>query len=357
MWRPRIQFTTILALSISITGFSVQLQAQRCGKERWSVKTGTDADATNVNLGSPQNTTIAQLIALTPPSPIPVSNRFGPTEDTVFVVSATLTDYKMEGGQHGDSDYHLVLQDNQGNTMVAEIPSPDCVGDGSPLAAQIASARAEFDAQLTATSSFQSANVPVQVTGVGFFDFPHGQRGAAPNVIELHPVLDIVFNPSAAGGGSDFTLSLTPSPINLTQGGSSAATITTTMMGGGGNPSITASGAPTGISSHITPTGAGKSTLSLTASSTAPTGSFPLTITGTAGGKSHSQAVQLSVSPFSQTPGTQQWEYQVISASSEKDVVDQANKLGAQEWELVGVVKVQGSPTWRAFFKRLKNNF
>jgi len=27
------------------------------------------------------------------------------------------------------------------------------------------------------------------VTGVGFFDFWHGQRGVAPNAIELHPVL------------------------------------------------------------------------------------------------------------------------------------------------------------------------
>jgi hypothetical protein len=33
------------------------------------------------------------------------------------------------------------------------------------------------------------------VTGVGFFDFLHGQTGVAPNGIELHPVLDIVFNP------------------------------------------------------------------------------------------------------------------------------------------------------------------
>ena len=34
--------------------------------------------------------------------------------------------------------------------MVAEIPSPSCVGDGSPFAAQIASARAAFDAQFAA---------------------------------------------------------------------------------------------------------------------------------------------------------------------------------------------------------------
>src|SRR6266446_4257150 len=121
------------------------LAAQRCGVERWSVKTGTDADAQHIDLATQKNTTIAELTALPPPHPIPPSGRFGPTETTVFVVNATLTDYKFEGGSHGDSDYHLVLQDEHGNTMVAEIPSPDCVGNGSPFAAQIAGSRAAFD--------------------------------------------------------------------------------------------------------------------------------------------------------------------------------------------------------------------
>jgi hypothetical protein len=39
--------------------------------------------------------------------------------------------------------------------------------------------------------------VPVQVTGVAMFDFLHGQTGVAPNGIELHPILDIVFANSA----------------------------------------------------------------------------------------------------------------------------------------------------------------
>src|SRR5262249_11729233 len=38
-------------------------------------------------------------------------------------------------------------------------------------------------------------NIPVRVTGVAMFDFPHeGQMGAAHNYIELHPVLEIIFN-------------------------------------------------------------------------------------------------------------------------------------------------------------------
>src|SRR5215469_2795680 len=95
------------------------------------------------------------LLALAPPSPLPTDTRFAPTENTVFVVDATLTDFKVETGSTGDSDYHLVLEDDQGNTMVAEIPSPSCVGAASPFANQIAKARSEFDAQFTATSSFQ----------------------------------------------------------------------------------------------------------------------------------------------------------------------------------------------------------
>ena len=33
----------------------------------------------------------------------------------------------------------------------------------------------------------------VRITGVGFFDYLHGQRGVAPNGIELHPVLGVEF--------------------------------------------------------------------------------------------------------------------------------------------------------------------
>src|SRR5215469_16601703 len=122
------RFKIALGCALCIFCGTSQLCAQHCGTERWSVKTGMDSDAQNVNLSGPQNTTIAQLVGLTPPKPIPPSSRFAPTEETVFVVNAVLTDYKMEGGANGDSDYHLVLDDSQGHTMIAEIPFPGCVG-------------------------------------------------------------------------------------------------------------------------------------------------------------------------------------------------------------------------------------
>ena len=160
-----------------------------CGVERWSVKTGTDADAASVDLGHVVPTTIAQLTSLPKPASLPSNNRITPTETTVYSITATLTLYKHES----DADYHVVLSDGT-RTMIAESADVGCVGPGSPLASGIQSARAELDAQLMPTSSFKSANLPVTVTGVGFFDVLHGQTGVAPNGIELHPLLDVRFN-------------------------------------------------------------------------------------------------------------------------------------------------------------------
>jgi hypothetical protein len=198
----------------------------RCGVERWAVKTGTDVDAAAVDLSSTTPTDVGTLRSLQPPSPLPANSRIAPTELTVWVVTATLTVFKLET----DQDYHLVLTDASGSTMIVEIPDPACVGPGSPFASAIAQARAKFDAQLTATPQFQEVSIPVRVTGVGFFDFLHGQRGVAPNGIELHPVLDIVFN--AARGGGDFTVSASPQTVGVSAGGTATLSVTTAASSG-----------------------------------------------------------------------------------------------------------------------------
>ena len=220
------------------SAFAAQPILAQCGVERWSVKTGTDADISLVNMSSSTATTIQSLRSLTAPSTLPSNNRVQPTETTIFTLNATLTQYKLES----DSDYHLVLSDSSGNTMIVEIPSPNCVGAGSPFGTGIQSARSQFDARYNATTSFQTANIPVSVRGVGFFDFLHGQTGVAPNGIELHPILDIVFNPT-----TDFTISGSPTSMSLVQGTSGNSTITTSVSGGFNSAiSLSASGLPSG---------------------------------------------------------------------------------------------------------------
>ena len=187
---------TVLLPMTSVGTGAVRLAVSTgtCDVERWGVKTGTDPDASRVDQAHVSPTSVAYLTSLPAPKPLPANTRVAPTELTVFSVDATLTVYKLED----DSDYHTVITDNQGRTMITEFADPACVGPTSPFGSAIAQARADFDAHLSASRSFKTANVAVRITGVGFFDFLHGQTGVAPNGIELHPVLAVSFNPPTA---------------------------------------------------------------------------------------------------------------------------------------------------------------
>ncbi len=269
------------------------LLAQSCGVERWSVKTGTDADVSKVNLSSSTSNTIATMRGWPTPSTIPSNNRISPYETTVWVLNATLVEYKLED----DSDYHLVLSDSSGNTLIAEIPLPACVGSSSPFLSKITNARNEFNARYTPTGSFQTANIPVKVTGVGMFDFLHGQTGVAPNGIELHPVLDIVFNPTTT---TDFSLSVSPSSLTIASGSSGSATVSTSISGSfNSSIALSVSGLPSGASASFSPTsiaapGSGSSTLNIS-TGTAAAGTYNLTITGTGGSKTHTAPLTLTI--------------------------------------------------------------
>jgi hypothetical protein len=161
--------------------------AKTCGVERWAVKTGMDPDAAKVDQAKVLSSTVGALSAL--PAPSRPTGRVAPTETSIFSVEATLTKIKMESD---DSDYHLVLDDGQGRTMIAEIPSTDCIGT-SPFKSAIGEVRAEVFTRFHPGPSFKAVGSRVTVTGVGFFDRIHGQTGVAANGIELHPVLRIAF--------------------------------------------------------------------------------------------------------------------------------------------------------------------
>lgn len=172
-----------------------ELQAA-CGVERWSVKTGTDPQAPSVVLSTYVSSTIYNFHQSTRPSSLPSNGRVSPRETTQYRLSGTLTKYVREA----DSDYHLVIRDGSGRTMIVELPASNCVGAGSPFGPGIARARQQFDARFTATTSFKTTSTPVTIKGVGFWDYIHGQTGVAPNGIEVHPVLDITFGTAMTSG-------------------------------------------------------------------------------------------------------------------------------------------------------------
>ena len=230
----------------------LQPESDTPGSERWPVKTGQDPDRAKVgknmidgnDLGAGiVEATIEELVSLPRPPGLEDAKKDPPeftdvranvTEVTIWRLEATIIALKHEK----DGDYHLVLQGASGAEMVAEIPTPtpEFVGD-SPWLNNISQARQEVDDKLVsqlspaaftllddkfvphgaATFRSRQAAAPTlsfvtpkpgsgvtqplfstqitptaaRITGIGFFDRAHGATGAAPNVVELHPVLKV----------------------------------------------------------------------------------------------------------------------------------------------------------------------
>lgn len=178
-------------LPTTTAGEAVFKAASACGVNRWAVKTGTDVAAKQVDVRNVTKTSIEALRAFPAPSPYPKVNnsRVSTPERTAYQITGTLIGYKKEA----DGDYHLIVEDSQGRTMVIELPNAGCVGATSPWRPAISTVRGQFDGQFKATSSLKKTRRTITVTGVGFFDRLHGAGGAAPNAIELHPVLSLTF--------------------------------------------------------------------------------------------------------------------------------------------------------------------
>jgi hypothetical protein len=139
-------------------------RVRSCGVERWAVKTGIDQDAKRVNQNRITPTTIFKLRSLPRPADLPRRRRVGPVETTVWSVSAILARFKREE----DSDYHLVIQDTGGRTMIAEIPAPQCVGASSPFLPKMRYVYRVFTSRFHPTDEWHRVSVPAQIAGVGF---------------------------------------------------------------------------------------------------------------------------------------------------------------------------------------------
>ena len=207
--RPAKVFVILLAITVSMLSYpSVSAAGDACGMWhrlvivyqqvflRWSIKTASDPDASRIRL-SPVDTTVGQLRSLSAPGGLAGNTpRQEPVEFTVYRVRARLVEYHEEG----DQDFHVVIAEpnDPSQTMIAEIPDPACPGASSSRLGptMLRAVRQNFIGLFGQPPTREGFRlVPgrpvILVTGVGFFDKLHGQRGVAPNGIELHPVLDV----------------------------------------------------------------------------------------------------------------------------------------------------------------------
>jgi hypothetical protein len=229
-----------LALFLLMLFLAGTAAAQNCGgKERWGPKDGTDSEAPNIDLTNITPEAVTDLVAIHQPDlPGQADNttRIVPDETHVYRVQARLVKWKREAN---DNDYHLVLTDDTlnftdesahppvpptGHSFIGEVPDPSCFSgrDGSfgsqtPFADGITSARQTMNQRFPNADQSgnwnDGADVPVEITGIGFFDRPHGQIGRAPNNIEIHPILSIRFlDQPTPGTSASPTPTAQPSP-------------------------------------------------------------------------------------------------------------------------------------------------
>ncbi|MFB6894177.1 M4 family metallopeptidase [Kitasatospora sp. NPDC056327] len=125
---------------------------------------------------------------------------------------------------------------------------------------------------------------------------------------------DAVSVPAQAGdptcsnnGTNDFSLALNPSSASVKPGASTTATVNTAVISGTAQTvALTASGLPSGVTAAFSPASVqsgASSTLTLSASSAAATGTYQITVTGTAGATVHTAQFSLTVGTGTPNPG------------------------------------------------------
>ena len=116
------------------------------------------------------------------------------------------------------------------------------------------------------------------------------------------PTAALVSALAGSTASADFSLSASPSPINITQGTSGTATVTINKLNGfSGSVALSASGLPSGTTASFSPASATtSSTLTLNVSAASAAGTYNVSINGTSGSLSHSTTLALTVIVASQ---------------------------------------------------------
>jgi hypothetical protein len=173
-----------LACALSMVG---------CALNRTEVKSLRDPTAAGIQFDPPIDTTISALNAVPPHCGLTGNRRVRDEELRVYRIEGTIIRVKREH----DHDIHIVLADktNPKEHIIVESGDPDFGRNvASPYRDRLAAARRMMDALVSASAAEAFADLNgtiVRVTGIGFFDVNHLQKGRSRSCIELHPILTI----------------------------------------------------------------------------------------------------------------------------------------------------------------------
>ena len=158
--------------------------------------------------------------------------------------------------------------------------------------------------------------------------------------------------PSCGGTATpDFSLSASPASVSVVRSASASSTVTVSSSGGFNSAvSLSASGLPTGVTAAFSPTsvtppanGSGTSSLTFTASSTATTGTFAVTVTGTSGSTSRTTSISLTV-----TAGGGPVTVFSDGAESASTTFVRSNTTTSTQWTRQASAPYAGTYRWKA---------
>jgi hypothetical protein len=251
----------------------VRLQSATAG-----VQTGTFSVASNDPLTPTYGFNLSGAVGLTLP-PLRVESG-----DGVFV---------PHQGTYAFPDTGIGQNDSRAFTIFNDGAQPFTIANPSALVSEDPA----FSEILAPASATIAASGGSQVFRVRLLSSQTGAHYGQVTIASADPTQKpFLFTVTGTVQAPDFTIGINPAAIRVQQGQGAAAFVAVrNLFGFNANLSLSLAGLPAGVSSTITPQSSGTWELQLQASANAPVGSYPLTLTASGGGVTHSLSVSLTV--------------------------------------------------------------
>jgi len=238
-----------------------------------STATGTYPITVTGTSGSTTETTSVSLTVTSTPTPN-------------FTISASPTSVSVVQGNNGTSTITTAVSGGFNSAI-------GLTASGQPTGVTVSFSPTSIAAPGSGTSTMTMAVASTTTTGT----YTITVTGTGGGITHTASVSLTV---TTASKGA-FSISVSPTSGYLQRGQSGYAVVTTKISGGFNSAiALSASGVPSGVTYSFTPAsiaapGSGTSDFNLTVSSTAPLGTYPITITGTGGGLTHSTTLTFQV--------------------------------------------------------------